>query len=34
MTALRFTDEQMRCVMQAAKRVPVGDRDEFLQEVA
>jgi hypothetical protein len=34
MTPLRLTDDQLRCVMQAARRVPVSARDEVLQEVA
>jgi hypothetical protein len=34
MTPLRLTDDQLRCVMQAARRVPVFARDEFLKEIA
>jgi hypothetical protein len=34
MTLLRFTDEQLRCLMQGAKRVPVTERNSFLREVA
>jgi hypothetical protein len=34
MTPLHLTDDQLRCVMQAARRVPVSARDKFLQEVA
>jgi hypothetical protein len=34
MTPLHLTDDQLRCVMQAARRVPVSARDKVLQEVA
>jgi hypothetical protein len=32
MTPLALTDEQLRAVLQAAKRVPHDARSEFLQE--
>jgi hypothetical protein len=34
MTPLALTTEQLAAVLQAAKRVPMGERDEFLQEIA